>query len=135
MTSYMKQYASAVLAMWLVAWAIVILQPCCDSIFAESHHDAQHSSHHDHASGHDTTQASHHSSEQDCRIAIENLDDLAAPVTNAILAEYDYADNVLLTFNDYHEFAVKQPNRKLYHHTHPPPADNPIYLTTLRIRV
>ena len=141
MTSTMRQFAPTVLAVWLASWAIVTMQPCCESILqsSQSHHGTQESGHHtdnhsDHKVAADTN---HHNPAHDCRVALENLDDLSVPVTDTYMAKYELqpdegsiipsagllamADNTLISY--------------VYHFTHPPPGNNQLYLTTLRIRV
>lgn len=144
----MKQFAPKVLAIWLASWAIVTLQPCCASILesSESHHSSQnsgnHSDHHvDHHTVHDAHHAeadiSHHNSSHDCRIAIENLDDLAVPVTDKFFASYEQQLDIdsVIFFDSFFALTNNTIISYVYNYIHPPPGNNQLYLTTLRIRV
>lgn len=142
LTSSMRQFAPKVLAIWLASWAIVTLHPCCESILAssESHHGSQQSSHHsDHhdTDHHAAADTGHHDSAHDCRIAIENLDDLAVPVTDAFVAKYELVPDIDVVFATTDLLVLVDNNitSYVYHFTHPPPGGNQLYLSTLRIRV
>jgi len=137
----MKQVATKMLFIWLASWTIVTLQPCCESILQppDSHHQSQDNHHHSDAHGdhHASVDSNHHDSNHDCRVALENLDDLAVPVTDDFSANYQVQlddttviptiryqaqlNNVLISFG--------------YHYNHPPPGTTKLYLSTLRIRV
>lgn len=136
MMLYMKQFAPKVLAVWLASWAIVMLQPCCESFLepSQSHHGSQDSGHqidHQHA------ETTHHDSAHDCKIAIENLDDLTAPVTETFLSENKYQpdSNTIISYDGYPVLSKNHIVLYVYHYTHPPPGKTQVYFKTLRIRV
>jgi len=141
MTSSLRKFTPTVLAVWLASWAIVTLQPCCISILepSHSHHQQQKTGHHsyDHSDHQVAADTNHHNSTHDCRIALENLDDLVTPVTDIFQASFELQpDNT--TYIDSAGYPALPGNTLVsyvYHHTHPPPGDNQLYLSTLRIRV
>ena len=137
----MRQFAPTVLAIWLVSWGIVTLQPCCESILesSQSHHGTQESG--DHTDNHGDHQVaadtSHHDSAHDCRVALENLDDLAVPITDVFISNYELQpdDDSIIPSTGYLALSDNSLITYIYHHTHPPPGNNKLYLSTLRIRV
>ena len=132
----MKQFVPKVLAIWLASWAIVTLQPCCESILetSQSHHQTQESENH---TDHHAVDTTHHNSSHDCRIALENLDDLAAPVTDTFLSRIEPQLNTYIVTTNYEYLALSDKPTVLYEYqyTHPPPGNTQLYLSTLRIRV
>lgn len=136
MTIHLKQYSLLVLTAWLLSWAIVVYEPCCDSVLDKSGHYKDHQSQYVHAdTQHDSTQ-SHQNSTHDCRVAIENLDDLTVPVSaflNSAVEKTEHCPDAKLVYSKPHATYFVQ--SYLYHSIHPPPSKHPLYFSTLRFRV
>ena len=141
MTKHLKQYALVVLTSWIIAWAIVIFEPCCASVLDETkrhidhHAQAGHTDDHDHSTDHHAAIDSKSGSLHDCRVAVENLDDLTAPISTILFTEKT-EDSQAIHFEYSQQLTFKTSRPFSYQHTHPPPGRHlALYLSTQRLRI